>query len=288
MLKLSSPIASKAARSTLMLPMIGRALAARTAMVGATFRQMSHPRMMRLGTIAAATDEMQGQSQNGGKTYYGPASINTVEKISYNLANRTAGFITVSGQLESNLETVETPQGIIGRLPLNVYISKDSTQRFTIEVYDGLGPVASEKLFKGMRISVVGRLRLDNFVDNGGVNRIEMVVEADEITMCSDSKAPVEVAAEQGPPSVRSPPPSPRQEVGSGGGARAPFVKITPEREAELWNLLRKDKNKFYDNSLNGPYPKRNPKGPDFKLKETGEALWISSFQAPAWVRELA
>lgn len=28
----------------------------------------------------------------------------------------------------------------------------------------------------------------------------------------------------------------------------------------------------------------KNPKGPDFKHKQTGEALWIESYSSPSWV----
>ena len=63
--------------------------------------------------------------------------------------------------------------------------------------------------------------------------------------------------------------------------------KPTPEREAELWEMLSKDKAAFWDNSENGPMPKKNPKGPDYKNKKTGEVLWISSRNAPAWAKEL-
>ncbi|XP_023638728.1 protein OSB3, chloroplastic/mitochondrial isoform X2 [Capsella rubella] len=45
----------------------------------------------------------------------------------------------------------------------------------------------------------------------------------------------------------------------------------------ESWKNLVEDPSKWWDNRVD----KRNPKGPDFKHKETGEALWISS--SPTW-----
>lgn len=53
------------------------------------------------------------------------------------------------------------------------------------------------------------------------------------------------------------------------------------ERRSKLdssWKNLVENPDKWWDNRAN----KRNPKGPDFKHKETGEALWLSS--SPAWV----
>lgn len=293
MLKISLPVSAQKASPSLMLPTFGRAARA-AAMMGATAaRQATHT--MRLGTVAAAaTDDNTDPSYVNRFPREGPV---TIEKISFKDANKTAGTISLSGLLGASLETVETPMGIIGRLPLYVFsgsTTKDN-QRFTIEVYDGLGPVASEKLAKNMKVAVVGRLRIDNFVDKEGNSRMDMVVEADEITICEpkpgESLPPSKVnapasASQRGPPG----------EGGRGGGvqgggnvvAKGPFPKITLERELELWDILRNEKYKFFDNSPKGPYPKRNPKGPDFKLKETGESLWISSRNAPDWVQDLA
>lgn len=64
-------------------------------------------------------------------------------------------------------------------------------------------------------------------------------------------------------------------------------VKVIGERPGEMeipsklgstWKNLIENPDKWWDNRAN----KRNPKGPDFKHKETGEALWLSS--SPAWV----
>ncbi|XP_073156824.1 protein OSB2, chloroplastic-like [Henckelia pumila] len=64
-------------------------------------------------------------------------------------------------------------------------------------------------------------------------------------------------------------------------------VKVIGERPGEMdrpsqldrsWKNLVENPDKWWDNRAN----KRNPKGPDFKHKETGEALWLSS--SPAWV----
>ena len=46
------------------------------------------------------------------------------------------------------------------------------------------------------------------------------------------------------------------------------------------WAALFCNPNDFWDNRST----KRNPKAPDFKHKETGDALWITSRDTPAWV----
>lgn len=47
----------------------------------------------------------------------------------------------------------------------------------------------------------------------------------------------------------------------------------------EVWKDLVQNFNKWWDNRVD----KRNPRGPDFKHKDTGEVLWLSS--APAWAK---
>lgn len=51
-----------------------------------------------------------------------------------------------------------------------------------------------------------------------------------------------------------------------------------PSKLDSSWKNLVENPDKWWDNRAN----KRNPKGPDFKHKETGEALWLSS--SPAWM----
>nr|AAM61481.1 unknown [Arabidopsis thaliana] len=48
-------------------------------------------------------------------------------------------------------------------------------------------------------------------------------------------------------------------------------------KREEIWKNLVENPSKWWDNRLD----KRNPKGPDFKHKETGEALWIGD--SPTW-----
>ncbi|KAG8376523.1 hypothetical protein BUALT_Bualt09G0072200 [Buddleja alternifolia] len=58
-----------------------------------------------------------------------------------------------------------------------------------------------------------------------------------------------------------------------GGGGMKKFGK-----NDDSWKNLVENPDKWYDNRAK----KRNPKAPDFKHKETGEALWVDKL--PAWV----
>ncbi|KDP27688.1 hypothetical protein JCGZ_19727 [Jatropha curcas] len=54
--------------------------------------------------------------------------------------------------------------------------------------------------------------------------------------------------------------------------------QVKKHKGDESWKNLVENTNKWWDNRLN----KRNVKAPDFKHKETGEALWLND--APTWV----
>ncbi|XP_076910472.1 protein OSB2, chloroplastic-like [Bidens hawaiensis] len=49
------------------------------------------------------------------------------------------------------------------------------------------------------------------------------------------------------------------------------------EKDGEFWKHLIENPNKWWDNRLD----KKNAKGPDFKNKDSGKALWLTS--APSW-----
>lgn len=88
--------------------------------------------------------------------------------------------------------------------------------------------------------------------------------------------AVAEVAARRlGPkavPSARKPAPNTKRQVPS-----------NPEKDA-MWQTYLDDPSQWYDNrpEVTGE-PKRNPRGPDFKHKKDGTALWVDS--APEWAK---
>lgn len=59
-----------------------------------------------------------------------------------------------------------------------------------------------------------------------------------------------------------------------------PGVEDGDPATAALWRQYFNDPSAFWDNRRD----KRNPKAPDFKAKNGGEGLWISSRRNPSWV----
>lgn len=63
--------------------------------------------------------------------------------------------------------------------------------------------------------------------------------------------------------------------------APIPGVADGDPQVAALWVQYFNNPADFYDNRTN----KRNPKGPDFKHKSSGDALWINDKKNPSWVK---
>ncbi|XP_072983654.1 protein OSB2, chloroplastic-like isoform X1 [Typha latifolia] len=55
---------------------------------------------------------------------------------------------------------------------------------------------------------------------------------------------------------------------------------VPPKTTDDLWKSLVDNPDRWWDNRSN----KLNPKSPDFKHKDTGEALWLGSSSTPQWV----
>lgn len=69
----------------------------------------------------------------------------------------------------------------------------------------------------------------------------------------------------------------PQQQPYQGGGAGGGAQQLSGEQK---WALFFGDPSSYWDNRLS----KRAPRAPDFKHKTSGEGLWISSRDTPAWV----
>lgn len=67
---------------------------------------------------------------------------------------------------------------------------------------------------------------------------------------------------------------APQQPQAPRGGKYAP---VSPGEMEALWEEYKSNPNRFWDNRAS----KMNPKAPDFKHKDTGRGLWVTS--SPAW-----
>jgi single-stranded DNA-binding protein len=160
------------------------------------------------------------------------------------------------------------------------------------------------------QVRVVGRLKTDEWTSAAGEKRSKQVVTASEIAMVTRPQGVYAGAGQDATGGQQGgagdwqasgagasaypqmPPPAGAPNAGSFGGGGAdtwqPANGTAPpaggpskvQQAEEMWALLVRDQNSFFDNRTN----KRSPKGPDFVHKGTRFALWLNS--APAFARD--
>ena len=141
-----------------------------------------------------------------------------------------------------------------------------------------------ESLVKGQQIQVTGRLTQNTWKDKmtGQTREKVRVVVSSVALVTSNAMGGMGGGGggqwDQGGDSYRPQQKSSSFYGGGGGGGRSQSVQAK-DIEAK-WAALFCMPSDFWDNRAS----KKNPKAPDFKHKETGEALWIQSRNTPSWV----
>ena len=207
---------------------------------------------------------------------------------------------------------------IVASFSLAVNKNKEGAANwFEVEMWNDLARRAENNLVKGEQVQVTGRLSQDQWRDKvTGMQRERIKIIADAISVIerngngnSNGGAPYASAPSQAAPSAPSqpawsapappppppPPPPPAASAGVGGStgsssssssfssssSSSSSSSTSPMETVEAkWAALFYNPADFWDNRQG----KRSPKAPDFKHKETGEALWIVSATTPSWV----
>eukprot|EP00850_Spirogloea_muscicola_P001888 SM000007S20848 [mRNA] locus=s7:521683:523212:- [translate_table: standard] len=160
----------------------------------------------------------------------------------------------------------------------------DETDWYNIELWDKLAEIANDHVRKGDKVYVSGRVKIDKFLSKEGQPRTALKVVAQTLNFVEAYQGRAEL-----PDSSRSYASNTDTErlTGAAATGRA-STSYAPQTSAAsqthgaetLWERYFVDPSKWWDNR----FSKTNPKSPDFKHKETGEALWIDSRQTPPWV----
>lgn len=137
--------------------------------------------------------------------------------------------------------------------------------------WDELAHVASQHVQKGHQIHVSGRLVTDTVDSLDGKQQTYYKVVAQQLNFIDRSDAPVR-SHDQDFDFIMS----------DDNGKKASYASNgTTGSVVELWQAFFANPGEWWDNRRN----KRNPKAPDFKHKDTGEALWIDGRSTPPWVK---
>lgn len=235
-------------------------------------------------------------------TWAGQGAEADIEEVDFDAA--LANSVKLIGTTGRDLELRTFERGQVGSVSLAVEYKKGETQWHTVEVYGPLAERAADSVRKGTRVLVEGRLKVDNWIDKGSGSKRTMVKvvasSIKKIKRWSDAQPgqsgyqqqqqqwPQEGEGyPQGEPAAGFQQEQPRYGGGQQryGGNQQAQQAAEQQSQEELWMHLFQHPGQWTDFRSEKEQGRRSPKFPDFKKKEGGEALWITSRGTPAWVR---
>lgn len=151
---------------------------------------------------------------------------------------------------------------------LAVKRSASDTVWINLTFWEELAHVAFQHVEKGHRIYVSGRLVSDTVEGDDDKKQTYYKVVVQQLNFVEKTFAPVSLYE----PEINSV---------TAGGKLGNFSRNHMGSTEELWQAFFANPVDWWDNRKN----KRNPKYPDFKHKDTGEALWVEGKYNPSWVK---
>ncbi|XP_047177862.1 protein OSB2, chloroplastic-like [Vigna umbellata] len=170
--------------------------------------------------------------------------------------------VNLIGIVAVPVEIKHLPSGkVVAWTCLSVKKSATQTSLINLTFWDDLALVASQHLQKGHQVHVSGRLVTDTVENEEGKTNSYYKVVVQQLNFIERNLSKVPLPDLESDGSGRK--------VSSGTGS-----------VVELWQAFFANPGEWWDNRMT----KRNPKAPDFKHKDTGEALWIEGRYTPQWV----
>ncbi|KAL6894634.1 hypothetical protein ACP4OV_008732 [Aristida adscensionis] len=190
--------------------------------------------------------------------------------------------VRLIGTVGTDVELRQLPSGAtFARGRLAVRKSATETTWVTLAFWDDLAVVASEHVKKGDRIFVSGRLVSDTVEEGPEKRQVYYKVVVQQLNFV-ESIQPVRLY-------------EPEAGQDASGGKRGNYfdstsnsvedknkdnISSSSRSSEELWQAFFANPLDWWDNRTS----KKNPRYPDFKHKNTGEALWIDGRNNPNWV----
>ncbi|KAL3033415.1 hypothetical protein AAZX31_02G136400 [Glycine max] len=178
--------------------------------------------------------------------------------------------VNLIGNVAAPVEIKHLPSGKVVAWT-RLYVKKSATQSSSISLtfWDDLAHVASQHLQKGYQIHVSGRLIIDTVETEEGKTQTYYKVVAQQLNFIERNFS--SASSSQGQ----------EFDFAMAGGRKVSNAVNSTGSVVESWNAFFANPGEWWDNRNN----KRNPKAPDFKHKDTGEALWIEGRYSPPWVK---
>lgn len=195
----------------------------------------------------------------GGVQYERPAEIEWKKEL--------CNSVQLIGIVATPVQLKELASGkVVAWSRLAVKKSASDTSWINLTFWDELAHIASQHIEKGNQIYVSGRLVSDTVESEDGKQQTYYKVVVQQLNFIERSISPVSLYDGE-----------PRTET----TARKYQAVNTTGSIEELWQAFFANPVDWWDNRKD----KRNPKYPDFKHKDTGEALWVEGRYNPSWVK---
>ncbi|XVF80893.1 hypothetical protein PTKIN_Ptkin15bG0111500 [Pterospermum kingtungense] len=172
------------------------------------------------------------------------------------------------GNVGAPVEIKNLPSGkALAWTRLAVKKSPTYTTWINLTFWDELANIAYQHVEKGHQIYVCGRLVSDTVESDDGKQQIYYKVVVKQINFVERNSSSV-ASFDRGFSGMSN------RKFGNNGVSNTGSI-------VELWQAFFANPTEWWDNRKN----KRSPKYPDFKHKDTGEALWIEGRNNPHWVK---
>ncbi|OIV91350.1 hypothetical protein TanjilG_01968 [Lupinus angustifolius] len=179
--------------------------------------------------------------------------------------------VNLIGIVASPVEIKHFPSGTVVAWT-RITVKKNATQSSWINLsfWNEMAHIAHQHLQKGNQIYVSGRLTADTVETDDGKTQTYYKVIVQQLNFIERSFS-----------SVSSHDQDFDSTMPANSGKKVSYSANNTGSVVELWNTFFANPGEWWDNRKN----KKNPKGPDFKHKDTGEALWIEGRSNPPWVK---
>ncbi|KAI5680159.1 hypothetical protein M9H77_01386 [Catharanthus roseus] len=158
---------------------------------------------------------------------------------------------------------------------LAVKKSQNETAWINLTFWDELAHVAIQHVEKGHQIYVSGRLVSDTVESDEGKQQTYYKVVVQQINFVERSASPVALYDKDFSNMATG-------SLGIHAGKRKAYKAANSTGSTEeLWQAFFANPTEWWDNRRN----KKSPNYPDFKHKDTGEALWVEGRYNPNWVK---
>ncbi|CAA2975714.1 OSB2, chloroplastic-like [Olea europaea subsp. europaea] len=177
--------------------------------------------------------------------------------------------VQLIGIVATPIQIKHLPSGkVLAWSRLAVKKSQNDTVWINLTFWDEMAHIASEHVEKGQQIYVSGRLVSDTVKNEDESQQTYYKVVVQQLNFVERGPSPVSLYNGDS----NSPTPGRKQNN---------YAANTTGSTEELWQAFFANPLEWWDNRKN----KRSPNYPDFKHKDTGEALWVESRYNPPWVK---